>query len=341
MTKNNDATKKHTFLWDFVIPIVLGLLLAFLTGRFIFHVLEIRFSTLGNVFLYLFFYFMMNAIIGKIRRDPKSGKPQRHPAQDWPRSGPIGSLGVYGMSFTFYPTAMLSVLNPWQFIQQMKQLVGMAKISKRLDSKPDYYMQYQTKVDYVYPFKGEWLIINGGYTEQTSHSWGVLTQRYAFDFVKADKAYKRHFNKGTKLADYYCYEQPINAAADGEVISVKNGINPAPLVGWGVADFLCLHFAGNHVIIKHADGEYGFYAHLVRDSIPLKPGDIVKQGDLIGLCGHTGHSTEPHLHFHLQDGPNLFTAMGLPIEFNQQRIERGHFVSNPEPGVSLVREDAL
>ena len=62
---------------------------------------------------------------------------------------------------------------------------------------------------------------------------------------------------------------------------------------------------------RHADGEFGFYAHLIKGTIPVRIGDKVRAGDEIGRCGHTGHSSEPHLHFHLQDTPSIFTGMGF------------------------------
>lgn len=40
-----------------------------------------------------------------------------------------------------------------------------------------------------------------------------------------------------------------------------------------------------------------YYGHMQVDSSPLKVGDKVKVGDLVGLVGSTGHSTGPHLHY--------------------------------------------
>jgi hypothetical protein len=51
-------------------------------------------------------------------------------------------------------------------------------------------------------------------------------------------------------------------------------------------------------------------------SITLNEGDRVTQGQRIGTCGNSGHSTMPHLHFHLQNSPNFWTAVGLPIRFS-------------------------
>jgi len=56
-------------------------------------------------------------------------------------------------------------------------------------------------------------------TPKTSHSWDALGQRYALDFVVADSTKGRHSSAGTRVADYFCYRQPILAAADGEVVT--------------------------------------------------------------------------------------------------------------------------
>ena len=96
----------------------------------------------------------------------------------------------------------------------------------------------------------------------------------------------------------------------------------------------------NHIIIRHAEGEYGFYAHLIPDSITVEIGDKVGQGDIIGRCGFSGNSSEPPLHFHLQDGPDFYSAMGLPVRFadiivngaytDEVVVERGMRVSCAE-----------
>ncbi len=71
---------------------------------------------------------------------------------------------------------------------------------------------------------------------------------------------------------------PIKAAADGTVIDA--------------GDFF---FSGNMIYLDHGQGIISLYAHL--NNISVKPGDIVKQGDIIGNLGQTGRVTGPHLHF--------------------------------------------
>lgn len=286
---------------------------------------------LGVIVGYLIFANIFRLLLRKLSAKPAE-PVERHPAYEWPTSGPIGRFGNMWIMFTFYPTALMSILNPLQLSQQLRQLVGQIRAHRRVKRTGLDPADYQTKVSYHLPFRGEWLVCNGGLTEQTSHSWGVLAQRYAYDFFKADAEYRRHSGCGTKLTDYYCYGEDILSAADGTVVKVLDKVSDAPLVGYGVADFLCRHFAGNHVVIKHADGEYGFYAHLIKGSIQVREGDTVQQGQVIGQCGHSGHSSEPHLHFHLQDTPSLFSSMGLPIRFKGLRT-----VDNVEAGPDPAR----
>lgn len=70
----------------------------------------------------------------------------------------------------------------------------------------------------------------------------------------------------------------ILASGDGEVV----------VAGWGTG-------YGNHVVIKHDDGLYTYYGHLL--SLPLvSVGERVTKGQRIGVMGSTGWSTGTHLH---------------------------------------------
>ena len=70
----------------------------------------------------------------------------------------------------------------------------------------------------------------------------------------------------------------------------------------------------------------------------MKVGDKLKQGDVIGLCGNTGNTTQPHVHLNLQDGPLMHKANALPAQFRKILIDgeekisyepiRGQKVSN-------------
>ena len=82
----------------------------------------------------------------------------------------------------------------------------------------------------------------------------------------------------------------ICAAREGKVISVRSDSD----VGGADKKF---DKAANYVIIKHSDGTYGSYLHMIHNSALVKTGQVVTRGQPIGRVGHTGYVTTPHLHF--------------------------------------------
>ncbi|MBQ9992370.1 MAG: peptidoglycan DD-metalloendopeptidase family protein [Firmicutes bacterium] len=64
---------------------------------------------------------------------------------------------------------------------------------------------------------------------------------------------------------------------------------------------------GNLIKIDHGDGVETWYAHLSKRKVAL--GDVVKQGDVIGLSGNTGRSTGPHLHVEVRIDQVAFNAL--------------------------------
>jgi len=74
---------------------------------------------------------------------------------------------------------------------------------------------------------------------------------------------------------------PVRAPADGVV---------------GLAEPLFVR--GNGVTISHGDGVCSGFWHLSK--ILVKPGQVVRAGDLIALSGNTGLSNGPHVHFEIR-----------------------------------------
>lgn len=60
----------------------------------------------------------------------------------------------------------------------------------------------------------------------------------------------------------------------------------------------------NWIIIRHGTNVYSLYAHLSTESLKVKVGDTVKQGQNIAKTGSAGNVTGPHLHFELRIGGN-------------------------------------
>lgn len=57
---------------------------------------------------------------------------------------------------------------------------------------------------------------------------------------------------------------------------------------------------GNYIMIQHNDGKVTLYAHLDANTISVKAGDTVKQGQVIAKMGSSGRSTGTHLHFEVR-----------------------------------------
>lgn len=81
--------------------------------------------------------------------------------------------------------------------------------------------------------------------------------------------------------DILCSKQggePIHAAAPGRVTSATT-----------------MPVYGRAAIISHQNGTRTLYAHMW--SVKVRAGQWVERGQVIGTCGSTGNSTNPHLHF--------------------------------------------
>jgi murein DD-endopeptidase MepM/ murein hydrolase activator NlpD len=77
------------------------------------------------------------------------------------------------------------------------------------------------------------------------------------------------------------------------------------------------HPAGNAVVLDHGQNEFSVLAHLRKGSVGVKPGQSVRLGQLIGLCGSSGNASEPRPHVQAMNGPELFAAESVPMPFSE------------------------
>ncbi|MGQ0738938.1 MAG: peptidoglycan DD-metalloendopeptidase family protein [Bacteroidota bacterium] len=168
----------------------------------------------------------------------------------------------------------------------------------------------QTKMSL--PFSGEWFVFWGGDTKEQNYHVSTKAQRHAFDIVIKDSAGKSYRTNGETNDDYYAFGQPLTAPCDAEVVAVIEGVkdnipgvmNPEQLTG-------------NSVVLKTGNNEYLLLAHFKLNSIKVKTGESVKKGQLLGLCGNSGNSSEPHLHFHIQNQEKMAGATGIKCFFEK------------------------
>jgi len=188
-----------------------------------------------------------------------------------------------------------------------------------------------SEVEYDFPLAGRWFVAVGQELHNP-HRW-VVPEEFALDIVKLGTNASTHMGDGAKRSDFYAYGETVIASADGTVIAVEDSIpetdlnlqqpNESPkeyqtrvlsmqdeLMAKGA-----LHAAGNYIVVEHNAGEHSFYAHLLPGSARVHAGDRVKRGQSIARLGHSGNSTEPHLHFHVIDGADPLLSAGIPIRF--------------------------
>ncbi len=141
----------------------------------------------------------------------------------------------------------------------------------------------------------------------------AIAQRFAIDWVRIRDEGKTFQGDEKDNKNYYAYGNDALAVADGIVTEVKDGI-PENIPGRDsrAVPITLETVGGNHVILDIGGGHFAFYAHLQPGSLRVKLGDRVRRGQVVGLVGNSGNSTEPHLHFHIENGSSPLGAEGLP-----------------------------
>ena len=112
--------------------------------------------------------------------------------------------------------------------------------------------------------------------------------------VNSQFGQRRDYNNGGLFfyhtgLDFGVCAQNLNiyASAAGEVVMAEE-----------------LTIKGKAILIDHGWGVFSGYWHLSEFNVSV--GDIVQQGDLLGLIGNTGRSAGPHLHFEID-------ISGIPV----------------------------
>lgn len=177
----------------------------------------------------------------------------------------------------------------------------------------------------ILPFKGEWTVFWGGDTEELNYHVKTASQKNAFDILITDEEGKSYKTDGKQNEDYYAFGKELIAPADAEVVLVVDGVKDnVP------GEMNPIYIPGNTVILRTANNEFLFFAHFKQNSIVVKQGQKVKQGELLGLCGNSGNSSEAHLHFHIQNVEDMTKATGAKAYFDEILVD-GELKSDYSP----------
>ncbi len=183
------------------------------------------------------------------------------------------------------------------------------------------YLNYHQRFDFItpkphLPFSGKWRIYQA-FDDEWTHKgpW-----KYAYDFVIKDDDGKTFSKKENKLKNYYCFGKPVLAPISGTVTEVYDLLpdNPIGVVNdqknWG-----------NYVIIYSTLGYYIEISHIQYKTLKVKNGDYVVVGTILGNCGNSGYSPQPHIHMQLQYLPKLGSETH-PFYFGNATDEVGNII---------------
>lgn len=127
----------------------------------------------------------------------------------------------------------------------------------------------------------------------------------------------RRFHAGTDIGA--AMGTPVLAAFGGRV---------------AIADFLGGY--GLTILLEHNNGtQQTLYGHL--SEVFVKPGEVIKQGAVIGRVGSTGNSTGPHLHFEVrQRNPEGWVVMdgGAQLEYSLAQLMQGMQMAGKNPDLA-------
>ena len=185
---------------------------------------------------------------------------------------------------------------------------------------------YTCQSDYILPFTGKWCVWEGGTTEKLSIDWNEPGDRFVYYFIIIDENGNHFSSNDSSVENNLCYGKDILATADGVVVKVSNiHSDCSDSKSDEITDCTgTWNMVGNHIIIQHTKNEYSCVGNLMRDSVMVKVGDIVKQGDAIARCGNSGYATEqPCLYFNVFSSKSFYMSISLPVAFTNIRAQNG------------------
>lgn len=213
-------------------------------------------------------------------------------------------------------------------------LVVLSLVGQFLQTRLQHPTQEQDPVAVAVPVRGRWRGLNSPTSSIPSHTHR-LAQTYALDITHepdgaSPRALDPFWAPMRRPEGFPSFGQEVLAPFDGEVIAVHGtsrdhlsrlslpGIAYLLLEGFVRSLGSPRHLLGNHVMVRAAgrgaaDGPVAVLAHLRRGSPVVQAGERVRAGQVLGQCGNSGNSSDPHVHVQLMDGPDITTAKGVPF----------------------------
>jgi hypothetical protein len=197
-------------------------------------------------------------------------------------------------------------------------------------------------IDLEYPFTGRWLTQNSPANRVPSHGTALFGSSYAIDFVPVNDAGRTapitigSLVRPERPERFPGFGRPVLAPIEG-VIAAAHATEPdhaayrgVPSIGYALtqrrrAEAGWMALAGNHVLIE-SDGVVVAACHLRQGSVRVRPGQHVRIGDVLGRCGNSGNSTEPHVHVQAIDSRDIQGASAVRMTFGGSLPRNGEII---------------
>ena len=120
----------------------------------------------------------------------------------------------------------------------------------------------------------------------------------AIDGAGLDRTYNTHKGVDIGIADLPTMNKGVAvlAPADGKVLRARDEMPDVLVIDNAKREAVEDRECGNGMVIDHGNGLETQLCHMKLNSIIVKPGDMVKTGDKLGLVGASGLAAFPHLH---------------------------------------------
>lgn len=181
------------------------------------------------------------------------------------------------------------------------------------------YIVQDDAIELSFPLQdGTYYIGHGGSHVFMNYHNAYEPQQYAIDVLKLNKFGTRAEGLYPDDLDKYAiYGDVLYSPCNGEVLEMRNN-----LVDLTPPDSNAEHPVGNYIALACENADAVVYiAHMQESSVTVEKGDMIKDGQQIGLVGNSGNTSEPHLHIHAEkDG------VGIPIYFDGKFLVRNNLV---------------
>ncbi len=233
-------------------------------------------------------------------------------------------LPIFTLPFTLVTLSFIYMLNLLEYPLRTAVFIGTPEqnLEHYLSTK-DRFVSHPAAISL--PFKGRWHSwqgFNGDWTHK-----GIY--QYAYDFVITNSENKTFMNSGKQLSDYFCYGKEVLSPVRGRVVKIIHFLPDNPI---GSVDII--NNWGNEIVIEDIRGYIIKLAHFASHSIHVVEGQWVDVGTVLGLCGNSGNSPQPHIHIQIQSDYTA-TAPTLPFVFVNYEQKNAYHIS----GLPQVHSD--